>query len=58
MRSKAIAIDKEDVGSDGELQPVRLGKHGTFADVYAAVYCNDTPVAVKMLRCPISALAP
>jgi hypothetical protein len=55
MRSKAIAIDKEEVGSDGELQPVRLGKHGTFADVYAAVYCNDTPVAVKKLRSPISA---
>jgi hypothetical protein len=55
MRSETITIDKEEVGRDGELQPVRLGKHGTFGDVYAAMYCNHTPVAVKKLKFPISA---
>ncbi len=55
MPSETIVIDKREVGRSRELQAVRLGKHGTFGDVYSAMHCNDTPVAVKKLKSPISA---
>jgi hypothetical protein len=55
IRSEAIEIDKKEVGKKKEKQAVRLGKPGSFGDVYSAMYCNDTPVAVKKLKFPTSA---
>jgi hypothetical protein len=54
IRSETVSFDKKEVGRSRELQNVRLGKSGSFGDVYSAIYCNDTPVAVKKLKSPIS----
>ena len=54
IRSETLSFDKKEAGRSRDLQNVRLGKPGSFGDVYSAIYCNETPVAVKKLKSPIS----
>ena len=50
MRVKELQMDKKEQSS----REVRLGKPGSFGDVFSGWHCG-TPVAVKKLRSPCSA---
>jgi hypothetical protein len=54
MRSEELQFDTKEVGkgrNKSEIQ-VRLGKSGSFGDVFSASHCQSTPVAVKKLKFP------
>jgi len=57
MRSDELEFDLQEVGKGKNKlkMPVRLGKSGSFGDVFSASHCQNTPVAVKKLKFPASA---
>ena len=57
MPSEELTFDTKEVGKGKAVSKteVRLGKPGSFGDVFSAVHCEITPVAVKKLKYPNNA---
>jgi hypothetical protein len=52
MRSDEIVFDYREVKKGQPAKEIRLGKPGSFGDVFSATHCDHTPVAVKKLKIP------
>jgi hypothetical protein len=52
MRSDELAFDYREVKKGQPAKEIRLGKPGSFGDVFSATHCDRTLVAVKKLKIP------
>jgi serine/threonine protein kinase len=52
MRAEELKMEYKEIKKGQPAKEIRLGKSGSFGDVFSAVHCGATLVAVKKLRYP------
>jgi hypothetical protein len=55
MRSDELVFDYREVKKGQPAKEIRLGKPGSFGDVFSATHCDRAQVAVKKLKIPTKA---